>query len=76
MHYFSLCCNKMPEKRKKGRVYSGSWLDAEEGIAAKRAADHSLCLQLGTEREGGQLSVHGMVPPTLSVDLPVSINII
>lgn len=50
----------MPEKKKQlkeGRVYSGLWLDAEEGIAAKRAADHSLCLQLGTEREGGQLSV-------------------
>lgn len=50
----------MPEKKqqlKEGRVYSGLWLAAEEGIAAKRAADHSLCLQLGTEREGGQLSV-------------------
>lgn len=56
----------MPEKknnsRKEGRIYSGLWLAAEEGIAAKRAADHSLCLQLGTEREGGQLSVRDPSP--------------
>lgn len=73
----------MPEKennsRKEEFILAYGWMLRKASQRRGQLITHCVFSWEQREREGSFQSgtpAHGMVPPTLSVDLPVSINII